>query len=563
MIRPLFFLAVAAIFLASCGKKDEQGGKKVFRYNQTGGLNSLDPAQARNRASVWATSQIFNGLMELDENMHPAPAIAETYDLDSTGTLYTFKLKKGIIFHDDPCFPNGLGREVHADDFVYSFKRIINPKTHSTGAWIFLGKVHPNPDSAFVAVDRYTLQIRLKSRFAPFLEVLTMPYAFVIPKEGIEKYADNFRSHPIGTGAFKFKEWKEGEKLILTKNEHYWKKDLEGRKMPFIDVVQVSFINEPNQAYNEFVAGKLDFITGLPETAKEILDKGKIKEEYRKKYNVEKIQYMNTEYIGFLLNPKKYSDSTHPFLNKKFRQALSYAINREQLVLTLRNGLGTPGVSGITPAALPSFDSIRVKGYSYNLEKARQLLKEAGYEGGKGLPKLKINTYQTDKEIIEFVKKQWSEIGVDVTVESNQFVTHQKMVDEGNVTLFRGSWLGDYPDAENYFAMFFSENFSPVGPNKTNFKNATYDKLYKDAQGTQDNNEKNHLKLYEFYHQMDTLIVEEAPVIVLYYDEILRIYSKKLKGLKTNATNILFLENVDFGDDKPEEKSTEKTTAKN
>jgi peptide/nickel transport system substrate-binding protein len=560
MMRRLLLFAVALLFFASCGSKDENGGKKVFRYNQTGGLNSLDPAQARNRASVWVTSQIFNGLLELDENMHPTQAIAESYSWDSTETIYTFKLKKNIRFHDDDCFPNGLGREVHAEDFVYSFRRILNPKTRSTGAWIFKGKVHPNPDSAFVALDRYTLQIRLQRKFPPFLEILTMPYAFVVPKEAIEKYKDDFRSHPVGTGPFRIKEWKEGEKLILSKNENYWKIDHDGRKMPFIDVVQVSFINDPNQAYNEFVAGKLDFITGLPETAKDLLEKGKVKEEYRKKYNIDKVPYMNTEYIGFMLNAEKIKDTAHPFLKKKFRQALSYAIDREQLVLSLRHGLGMPGTSGVTPAALPSFDSVRVKGYTYNPAKARQLLKEAGYEGGKGLPELKLYTYQTDKEIAEFIKKQWSEIGVNITIESNQFVTHQQMVDDGKVALFRGSWLGDYPDAENYFAMFYSQNFSPIGPNKTNFANKDFDKLYDEAQ-EKDEHDENHLLLYKYYHDMDNLLMEEAPVIVLYYDEILRIYNKKLKGLKTNPTNILSLENVDFGDPNEETKE-KKATAK-
>ncbi|GAB4487722.1 MAG: ABC transporter substrate-binding protein [Raineya sp.] len=560
MMRQVLLFVAALVLLTACGGGEDNGGKKVFRYNQTGGLNSLDPAQARNRASVWATSQIFNGLLELDENMYPSQAIAESYSWDSTETIYTFKIKKDIRFHDDPCFPNGLGREVLAEDFVYSFKRILDRKTRSTGAWIFRDKVHPNPDSAFVALDKYTLQIRLQRKFPPFLEMLTMPYAFVVPKEAIEKYKDDFRDHPVGTGAFVFREWKEGEKLILTKNPHYWKKDQDGNQLPFIDVVQVSFINDPNQAYNEFVAGKLDFITGLPETAKDILENGKVKEEFKKKYNVDKVPYMNTEYIGFSLDRENYKDTTHPFLKTKFRQALSYAIDREQIVLSLRNGLGMAGVSGVTPAALPSFDSVTVKGYSYNPEKARQLLKELGYEGGKGLPELKLYTYTTDKEIAEFIQKQWKEIGVNVSIESNIFIKHQQMVDEGRVTLFRGSWLGDYPDAENYFAMFYSKNLSPIGPNKTHYKNKDFDVLYDEAQ-SKDEHDENHLKLYEHYHKMDNFLMQEAPIIVLYYDEILRIYSKKIKGMKTNPTNILFLENIDFGN--PTEESKEKkATAK-
>jgi ABC-type transport system substrate-binding protein len=490
------------------------------------------------------------GLFELDENMHPTPSIAETWTYDSTKFTYTFKLRKGIHFHDNPCFPGSRGREVTAKDFEYSFKRITNTKTRSTGAWIFRDKVLMKPDgnvsdSAFVAIDNQTFQIRLSRRFHPFLEVLTMPYAFVVPQEAIEKYGEGFRANPVGTGAFRFKEWREGESLILEKNPNYWKKDHNGGQLPYIDAVQVKFIEDPNQAFNEFEAGNLDFITGLPENAKNLLDKGKVKEEYRKKYTIEKVPYMNTEYIGFQLNRENYKDSTHPYLKKAFRQALSYAINRDEMIMSLRNGLGVPGISGITPNALPSFDSIKVKGYNYDPKKARELLKEAGFANGQGLPEIVLYTNSNDKEIAEFIQKQWSAIGVKARVEQNQFVKHQTMVDEGKVNLFRGSWLGDYPDAENYFSMFYSKNLSPVGPNKTHFMNKEFDALYDKAEGEDDHKE-NHFLLYEFYDKMDRQIVEESPVIVLFYDEILRIYSKSLVGLKTNATNILMLETVDF-----------------
>lgn len=560
MKRILLFLGFA-VLLVGCGTRNSDGGKKIFRYNQTGGLNSLDPAQARNRAAIWATSQIFNGLLELDENMHPTQALAETYRWDSTQTVYTFTIRKGVYFHDDPCFPNGLGREVTAEDFVYSFKRILSARTRSTGAWIFREKVHPNPDSAFVALDRYTLQIRLQRKFHPFLSILTMPYAFVVPHEAIEKYGDDFRSHPVGTGPFRFKEWKEGERLVLEKNPNYWKKDSEGKPLPYLDGVEVRFIQDPNTAYQEFLAGKLDLIVGLPESAKEdIIKNGKINEAFKKKYNIDKVPYMNTEYLGFQLDPAAYGgDTTHPFLKKKFRQAISYAINREEIVNIIRNGLGVPGTSGVTPVALPSFDSTAVKGYTYNPEKAKQLLKELGYEGGKGLPKLTLHTYTTDDEITQNIVKNLKDIGIEVEVSKKLFIEHQRLVDEGKALFFRASWLGDYPNAENYFAMFFSKHISnPSGPNKTHFQNPAFDKLYLEAQERDENNEDYYL-LYQYYHKMDNFIMEECPIVVLYYDEILRIYNKKIKGLKTNSSNTLVLESVDFA--KVDENTEKKATA--
>jgi peptide/nickel transport system substrate-binding protein len=556
MFRHFILLALVFGLLASCNRgNDANQREKVFRYNQTGGLKTLDPALAGDRATVWATTQIFNGLFDLDENLHPYPALAETWTISPDEQTYTFKIRKGVKFHNNPCFAGGIGRELKAKDFVYSFKRILDPKTASTGAWIFRSCVLLRSDgyaadSAFVALDDYTLQVRLSRKFPPFMELLTMPYAFVVPEEAVEKYGKEFRKNPVGTGAFMLtspEQWQEGQSLTLVKNTNYWKRDFNGNRLPYLDVVQVQFIEDANQAFREFEAGKLDFITGLPENAKDLLDNtGKIKEAYRKQYNIEKIPYMNTEYVGFQLSPENYGkDTSHPFLNLKFRQALSYAIDREALVLSLRNGIGIPGVSGVTPPAIPSFDSTRVKGYTYDQRKALELLKEAGFAGGANVPEIVLSTYSSDKPIAEFLQKQWEAIGVKVKIQQNQFVTHKDLVDNGKVNFFRGSWLGDYPDAENYFAMFYSKNLSPAGPNKTHYINKEFDKLYDEAQ-EKDDHDDNHFLLYEYYHKMDQMIMDAAPVIVLYYDEILRVYNKNIIGLKTNNTNLLVLETVDF-----------------
>lgn len=546
LFTPLLFFVVA------CGdSREAQPPKKIFRYNQTGGLNSLDPAFARNRAAVWATTQLYNGLFEMDESMHPIPALAESWSISEDEKVYTFKLRRGVYFHDDACFPDGKGREVTAQDFVYTFERLLSPATASTGAWVFRGKVLTNPDgsiadSAFVALDDYTLQIRLMIPFPPFLDLLCMPYAFVVPKEAVDYYKDDFRRHPVGTGPFRLKEWKEGESLVLERNPSYWKAKLLGKDIPYLDAVLVRFIDDPNQAFREFQAGNLEFISGLPENAKDLLDaQGNPKAEYLEKFNIEKVDYLNTEYIGFQLNPENYANPNHPFLNRKFRQALAYAIDREELVFSLRNGLGKPGTAGVVPVGMPSFDSSVVRGYQYKPDKARELLKEAGYPNGNGLPELTLATYSTDRAIAEFIQKQWESIGVKVKIETAQFVTHQERVDNGKVNLFRGSWLADYPDAENYLAMFYSKYLSPAGPNKTHFINARFDSLYVAAM-VGENHSINHFKRYDIYHKMERLIMDECPVIVLYYDDVLRMSQKYVKGLRNNPMNILTLEEADL-----------------
>ncbi|HYG39458.1 MAG TPA: ABC transporter substrate-binding protein [Cytophagales bacterium] len=551
MLRQFCIVVVSLVFLGSCGKKNsggmEDGDKKVFRYNQAEGLNSLDPAFARNQANTWATTQLYNGLFELSNDLFVHPALADTWNISPDGKQYTINLKKGIYFHNDPSFADGKGREVVASDFVYSFNRILDQKTASPGAWVFNDKVlkdaNGNPsDTCFKAVNKYTLKIYLSRPFPAFLQILSMPYTFVVPKEAVDKYGKDFSSHPVGTGAFSFKSWEVGNSLIMVKNGNYWKRDDRGRQLPYLDAVQVSFIADRGQEFLTFQQGKLDFVSGLDDNSKDLIlnRDGSIKKDFKDKFIVQKVPYLNTEYVGFQLDPKLYEDKNHPFFNKKVRQAMSYAINREEMVAYVLNNLGTPGTSGFVPAALPSFDKEKVKGYGYDPDKAAQLLKEAGFPNGKGLPEITIYSTAQSKAFLEYMQKQWANIGVKVEINLNQAATHLDLVNNGKVNFFRASWTGDYPDAENFLSLFYSKNFTPAGPNKTHFSNAEFDKLFEQSLTENDG-----WKRFDIYQRMDQIIMDEAPVIVLFYDEVLRLTQNNVIGLDTDAMNILKLERAD------------------
>lgn len=546
-MRTFIILLGFALIFSACGSskpgENDLGNKKLFRYNQTGGLTSLDPAFANKRSNIWATTQLFNGLFSFSSNLDVHPELCREWEVSEDGKIYTFKIKEGVRFHDNKCFvkTNGKGRDVVAGDFVFSFKRVL---TTGTGAWIFNDKLLRGPDgnisdTCFVALDDYTLRVYLNRRFPAFLQILAMPYCFVVPKEAVEAYGDDFRANPVGTGPFKFQQWVERDKLLLAKNENYWKKDEDGNPMPYLDLVQITFIEDRNQEFQQFEKGELDFIANLSDASKEkILEKnGEIQEQFSSKYSVEKVPYLNTEYVGFYLG----NGEKNPFTNAKVRQALSYAIDRTKLVSYIRNGLGTPGDYGVVPTALPSFDSTKVKGYPFNMRKAQELLKEAGFANGTGLPVLKLYTYTSDRSLAEYLQNSWKEIGVKVEIETNQFATHQEMVDNGKVNFFRGSWLGDYPDAENYLAMFYSKNFAPKGPNKTHFSNPDFDRLFEEAHETD-----NLFTRYEDYLRMDQIVMNEAPIIVLYYDEVLQLTQPWVIGLKADPMNNLILETVDI-----------------
>ncbi len=537
------------ISLCACNSKKDTKNYKIFRYNQNDGLTTLDPAFAKDMPNMFATNQIYNGLVELNKQMEIVPALADSWEISPDGKMYTFHLRKSIKFHDSEVFSDGKGRAMIASDVEFSFKRIINSLTASPGAWIFNDKVLKNikgeiADTCFKVIGNQTFRVYLQKPFPTFLQLLAMPYAFVIPHESIEKYGKDFRIHPVGTGPFKFKLWEENNALILNRNPAYWKIDSNGVQLPYLDVVHVSFISDRNVAFMTFRQKKFDFISGLDENSRDIIFNydGSIKKEFSTKYDVQKIPYLNTEYLSINVDASTYQDKNHPLLNKKVRQALNYAINKEQMVQFILNNVGKPGNSGFVPPVLfPS--GKQTSGYQYDIKKAQQLLKDAGFGGGRNMKPLKIFTIARFpyKELAEFIQREWAKIGIKAEIEINTFAMHLQLSANSKLPLFRSSWQGDYPDPENYLTLFYSKSFSPDGPNRTHFKSDLFDQLYEQAQLEQDNTQR-----YDIYKQMDELVMKEAPVIVLWYDEVVRLTQKNVKGLETNAMNNLVLESVDM-----------------
>lgn len=538
------FLSVIVVF--SCKETKTDKSFKIFRYNQDTDISSLDPAYANTQGNIWAVNQLFNGLVTLDKKLDVIPCLAERWKVSPDGKIYTFFLRKNVFFHDAEGFKNNNGREVTAQDFAYSFKRIIDPKTVSRGAWIFNDKVLKINDSTFSdtcfkAINKYMFQITLQKPYAPFLQILTMPYAYVVPQEIVEKWQKEFRIHPVGTGAFKFKIWEDKSALVFEKNKSYWKKDSLGNPLPYLDGIHISFVNDRNIAFMLFRQKKIDFISGLDENSRDIVfdADGHIQKDFSASFDVQKMPYMNTEYLGIQLDKSTYQNKKHPLLNLKVRQALNYSINRKQMVQYLLNNVGKAGENGaIPPFMLPSSS---VKGFEYNIDKALQLLAEAGYPHGEGLPPIMLNTLTRFpyKEICEFAQREWSKIGIKIQIETLDKATLLENIASGNIKFFRASWQGDYADPENYMALFYSKNFTPTGPNKCRFSNPEFDIYYEKALSEQNKNIRK-----KYYHKMDSLAMTESPMVVLFYDEVVRLLQKNVVGLEADAMNNLFLETV-------------------
>nr|WP_158827370.1 ABC transporter substrate-binding protein [Mucilaginibacter sp. JXJ CY 39] len=534
-----WLLALWAIMLVACNPADENSNKKVFNINLDQGLTSMDPAFARNQNALWMDNQIYNGLVQLDDNLHIQPCIAKSWNISADGKLYTFQLRNDVYFQDDAQFKNGQGRKATAADFVYSFGRLVDPKVASSGSWIFSDKV--DAQTAFTAPNDTTFQIHLKQPFPPLMSLLTAQYCSVVPHEVVAHYGKDFRNHPVGTGPFKFKYWKEGEVMVLLKNERYWEKDKQGHTLPHLDAVRATFISDKQTAFMEFIKQKLDFFNGIDGSYRDdILTKsGQVTKKYNGKFRLVTQPFLNTEYLGMLVDTTLPIVKHSPLRLLKVRQAINYAIDKSKMIKYLRNSIGTIGYAGFIPEGMPGFDGKTVQGFTYNQIKARQLLAEAGFSDGKNMPEIVLSTNTSYRDLIEYIQGQLQEVGIRSRVEIIQSASLREMIAKNGINFFRGSWIADYPDAENYLSVFYSKNKIPFGPNYTGFHNAKFDALFEQAY--QVNNDAERFKLYQ---QMDNLIMQQAPVVVLYYDKLVNLYQNSISGYSHNAQNLLILKNV-------------------
>jgi peptide/nickel transport system substrate-binding protein len=537
MKKTLLIYIVLSLILYSCSSPVAEQGKTVFRYNEAANISTLDPAFARDQTIIWAVNQLYNGLVQLNDRMETMPCIAGRWEISNSGLDYVFHLRNDVYFHNSSAFLDGKGRKVVAGDFVYSFNRIMDPKIASPGAWLFNNVRKQGPQGAFEAPDDSTFIIHLEQPFPPFLRLLSMQYCSVLPHEAVGYFGSEFRRNPVGTGPFMFKMWKEGVKLVFVKNQAYFEFE-NNLRLPFLDAVAITFVPDKQSAFLEFIKGKIDLMSGIDPTYKDELltREGKLQPKFASKIDLITQPYLNTEYLGFMVGTSQGVKLTVP--SREIRQAVNYAFDRKKMIRYLRNNIGIPGCQGITPKGLPSFDSTHLF-YDYNPEKARQLLKIAGYPDGRGLPVITLTSTSDYLDICKYIQHQVSAIGIDLKIEVSPPAAVKEMKAEAKLPFFRASWIADYPDAENYLSMFYSRNFCPKGPNYTHFSNPDFDLLYEKSMATVNDSLR-----YSYYREMEEIMMAEAPVVILYYDQVLRFVQKNVQGLGSNPMNLLTLKRV-------------------
>jgi len=500
----------------------------------------------------------MEGLVEFDKMMNLEPLLAESYSVSDDGLVYTFHIKKGVYFHDDECFPDKRGRMLNAHDFKYCFERLCDPRTKTRGLWLFRDRVKGaaeyinsiqnnkfnfNGISGIQCPDSSTLVITLTKTFAPFLSILTMAYTYAYPHEAVEYYKDNFGYHPVGTGPFKFVKWEFDKELVFEKNQNYWKKNKAGKPLVYLDGFKVTFTRSPETEFLDFKEGRLDVYSPLPEILSQITDEnGKLLPEYD--FEMVKQPWLNTVYLAIQLDKNMPGGKNNVLAdNKKLRQAISYAIDREKLVKYVLNHKGVPAENGPIPIGMPGFSN-DVAGYKFDKVKAAELLTEAGYPGGKGLSalgglKLTVSNEETSKQVGETVQAQLRDVGIDVQLDFIQSSTIRSSQVGGELAFWRANWGADYFDPENFMALFYSKNKTPAGPNYTHYSNPKADSLYDLA-----------MKLTDFptraklYNEMQNIVMQDAPWILLLYNQIVYLKNKHLKGMYLDGLNNLILKHA-------------------
>ncbi len=507
-------ISILTDVLVFAGKIPEQKNKPVYGgiYRRPLEFNpkTLDPALASDIYSVTVIQQIFDGLVQFDKNLNVVPAIAKSWKISADGLTYTFYLREGVKFHN--------GREVTAEDIIYSITRIVDPKTKSPAANL-LDRVlgfkefqggNTNQVKGLTAKGKYIFEIRLLEPYSPLLSTLGMNKFKVLPKEEVEKSGVDFGKSPVGTGPFKFVSMKEGEEIIFEANSDYF----EG--MPYLDkIIFKIFHGSPlEDIFRNFVEGTLEE-TGIP--FKQFRDPSKLKNFY-----IVRKPILSLRFYGMQINTK-------PFDNKKIRQAINFAINKEEIDREAFQGMDAI-TNRIIPMGMPGFPPAKIP-YPYNPRRAKELLFQAGYPGGKGIPPIEFwsasKAEMTQKEL-EFVKSNLATIGINLQIctETN-WSKFEEMMISYKTPMFRYAWYADIPDPDNFLGILFH---SKSKYNFMGYRNPEMDRLLDRARV-----ERDYLKRMEMYRKVEEVVLEDAPIVPTINHLFQMGYQPYVRGVEVNA----------------------------
>jgi oligopeptide transport system substrate-binding protein len=471
---------------------------------------TLDPALTTDIYSVTINQQIFDGLVQFDHNLNVIPAIAKSWKISHDGLTYTFLLREGVKFHN--------GREVTAEDFVYSFSRIMDPKNKSLAANL-LAKVLGFKEfqdgtidyvKGFKSVGKYSFEIRLSEPFYPFISALGTIHFKVVPKEEIEKPGSVFTKHPTGSGPFKFVSMKERDEIILESNHDYF----EGR--PYLDkIVFEIFHGAPREKMlKEFKEGGLEESFLPPEEIENVVRE--------KRYLFLRKPMLSLRFYGL-------NSLSKPLDNKKLRKTINFAIDKKFIVSQIHKDQFNLA-KGILPPGMPGYDPKKDM-YPYDETRAKRYLTESGYSKDIGVSPLEIwsasKSEAAQMELNE-IKSQLEKMGIQTNIHyETNWPNFESMLRANKAPIFIYAWYADFPDPDNFLgSLFHSESKN----NFTAYHNPKVDRLLDKAR-----TERDYLKRMEMYRRIEEIILEDAPIVPMVNHLFQMVYQPYVKGVEVNA----------------------------
>lgn len=485
-----------------------QGG--VYRRPLGNDPETLDPARISDVYSRSVAQQIFDGLVKFDQTLTITPALAQFWKASRDGLTWTFTLRKGVKFHH--------GREVTADDVVYSFMRLLDPKVKSGAADLFLsirgaqefrdGKT--KQVTGLIAVDRHTVQVTLTEAMAPFVSVLAVGHAKIVPRELVEQEREGFGNHPVGTGPFRFVRWDRGKEIVLDANPDYF----DGPSHLSRLVYRIFPGDLWDVMYEEFKKGNIEDSPIPTRDYRRILKGGG--------FFYVKRPMISLRFYGFNTRVK-------PLTDRRVRQALVYAINREAIIdeillgrFAMARGILPPGTLGFNP---------NLKGYPYDPARARELLAQAGYPGGRGLPPISIWSSVKLEQLIreqEQMKGDLEAVGIQAEFKYlTDWPTYSRMIGDGKFPVFLYAWYADVPDPDNFlFKLFHSKS----SRNFFGYANVIVDDLLLQAR-----NEGNLSRRVELYRKAEELVLQDAPILPFVHHTYERLFQPYVRSVEVNG----------------------------
>lgn len=547
MLKKIIFFALGLTLLTACGgnKVSEdgilaKGGVRYggeFRFMSKEKVSDLFPLKITDVYANRISSQIFEGLLKIDPSTTQVmPSLAESVEVSDESRLFTFSLVKGVYFHDNNCFENGKGREVKASDFKYSLEFACSNNKLNSLSWLLKDKVMGAKEyfegtakevSGIKVLDDYTLQIELKVSFSAFDKLVTHNGLSVFPKEAYDKYGDEIITNPVGTGAFKLETLAE-DQIVLSRNPNYWRKDEFNNPLPFLDKVIMTYSKDKTDELLSFRAEEIDLVLDIPvEEVENVLGTLREAQEGKNvKHKVDSKTSMSINYYGF-------SHKSEVFSKKDVRMAFNLAIDREAIIETWLEGEGWAAKNGFVPS-MKDYPWTSVKGYKFNQEKAKTLLSNAGYPGGKGFPvvDLYVNTVEesgTHKlaKAVKFSLEQ--NLGVKINIKLCTIEERENAVRSGDAIFWRTGWVADYPDPENFLQLFYGGNLGTTDINPFNYKNSSFDALFEEAM-----EETNLEKRMKLLAECDQIIIDDAAVMPLLTDDFITMVNLKVRKFVTN-----------------------------